>query len=154
MMDDLNHVVNALAPAADAFAGTVTTAVISMKNWGGACFIVQCGVGAVGTATITIEACSDTTPTATTPIGFFYQECISGDTYGPIIKATAAGFNTAAASDKVYKLFVEDEFLALTGYGYVRLKSAEVVAGAINGSVVCVLTDGRFESEIPDTVLV
>jgi len=153
MLDDLNHVVNALAPAANVFAGTVSTAVINMKNYGAACFIVQCGVGAVGTATVTIEACSDATPTLTTAIPFFYQACVSGDTYGPIIQAPAAGFTTAAASNKVYKIFVEDEFLASTGYGYIRLKSAEVVVGAIAGSVVCVLTDGRFESEIPDTVL-
>ncbi|TGE31324.1 hypothetical protein [Desulfosporosinus sp. Sb-LF] len=154
MLDDLNHVVNVLAPAANAFAGVVSTKVVNMKHWGCACFVVQCGVGAVGTATITIEACSDVTPTLTTAIPFFYQECVTGDTYGPITQAPATGFTTAAASNKVYKVYVLDESLATTGYSYVRLKSTEVVVGAIAGGVVAVLSDGRFESEIPDTVLV
>ncbi|TGE33330.1 hypothetical protein [Desulfosporosinus sp. Sb-LF] len=154
MLDNLNHVVNALPPAADAFSGTVSTDVINMKNYGSACFVVQFGAGAVGTATISIEACSDVTPTLTTAIPFFYQACVSGDTYGAITQATAAGFTTAAAANKVYKIFVTDESLALSGYNYVRLTSVEVVNDPIAGGVVAVLTDGRFESEIPDTVLV
>ena len=154
MMDSINHVVNVLSPAANVFAGAVPTKVINMKNWGCACFVVQCGVGAVGTATITIEACSDATPTLTTAIPFFYQECVTGDTYGPITQAPATGFTTAAASNKVYKVFVLEQSLALTGYGYVRLKSTEVVVGAIAGGVVAVLSKGRFENEVPNTVLI
>jgi hypothetical protein len=154
MRDSINHVVNVLSPAANVFAGAVPTKVINMKNWASACFIVQCGVGAVGTATITIEACSDITPTLTTAIPFFYQECVTGDTYGPMIQAPVTGFTTAAASHKVYKVFVLEQSLALTGYGYVRLKSTEVVVGAIAGGVVAVLSKGRFENELPNTVLV
>jgi len=146
-------VVNVLSPAANVFAGVVPTKVINMKNWGCACFVVQCGVGALGTALITIEACSDATPTLTTAIPFVYQECVTGDTYGPITQAPATGFTTSAASNKVYKVFVQNQSLATTGYSYVRLKSTEVVVGAIAGGVVAVLTEGRVEREIPDTVL-
>jgi len=153
-MDDLYHVANVLPPIANAFAGVTPTAVINMKNWQHASFLVQCGAGAVGTATITVEACSDVTPTAVTPIGFFYQECISGDTFGPIKQAPVAGFTTVAAINKLYKVEVDDSMLAMAGYGYVRLKSTEVVVGAITGGVVVVLTDGRFENEVMDTVLV
>lgn len=153
-MDELYHVVNALPPVDNAFAGVVSTHAINMKNWQHVSFLVQCGAGAVGTAQITVEACSDAVPTVTVPIAFFYQECIAGDTFGPIKWTDATGFTTAAASDKVYKVEVDDQFLAGSGYGYVRLKSTEVVVGAITGGVVAVLTDGRFESEIPDTVLV
>ena len=154
MTNEINHVINVLSPAANVFAGAVPTKVINMKNWANACFIVQCGVGAVGTALITIEACSDVTPTLTTSIPFVYQECVTGDTYGPIIQAPATGFTTAAASHKVYKVFVLNQSLATTGYSYVRLKSTEVVVGAIAGGVVAVLSKGRFEHEVPDTVLV
>jgi len=153
-MDDLYHVANVLPPVANAFAGVAPTAVVNMKNWQHASFLLQCGVGPVGTATITVEACDDATPSNTVPIPFFYQECIAGDTFGPIKQAPATGFVTAAASDKVYKVEVEDQSLADTGFGYVRLKSTELVVGEITGGVVVVLTDGRFESEVPDTVLV
>ena len=153
-MDDLYHVANVLPPASNAFAGVVPTPPVNMKNWQHVSFLVQCGAGAVGTAQITVEACSDVTPTLTTPITFFYQECIAGDTFGPIKQASATGFTTAAAANKVYKVEVDDGFLAGSGYGYVRIKSTEVVVGAISGGIIAVLTDGRFSSEVPDTVLV
>jgi len=153
-MDDLYHVANVLPPASNAFAGVVPTPPVSMRGWQHVSFLVQCGAGAVGTAQITVEACDNTTPSNTKPIEFFYQECVAGDTFGPIIKAPVTGFTTAAAANKVYKVEVDDGFLAGSGYGYVRIKSTEVVVGAISGGIIAVLTDGRFESEVPDTVLV
>jgi hypothetical protein len=126
-----------------------------MKNWQHCSFIVQCGIGAVGTAQITVEACDNAIPSNTRAIPFYYQECVNGDTFGPIIKTPDAnGFTTSAASNKVYKVEVDEAMLASTGYGYVRLKSVEQTVGAIAGGVIAILTDGRFESEIPDTVLV
>ncbi|SNX54874.1 hypothetical protein [Thermoanaerobacterium sp. RBIITD] len=66
------HVVNALSPAADAFAGTVFTDVINLRNWEYVSFLIQCGAGVVGTSTITVEACDDTPPTNTGAIPFTY----------------------------------------------------------------------------------
>jgi hypothetical protein len=154
-MRELYHVVNALPPLDNAFAGSVATVPINMKNWGHCSFLIQCGAGAVGQAQITVEACSDVTPTTTVAIPFYYQECIAGDTFGPITQtADATGFETSAAADKMYKVEVDNEMLASTGYNYVRLKSVEKVVGAITGSVIAVLKEGRFESEIPTSVLV
>jgi hypothetical protein len=149
-MRNLYHVVNALVPNANAFAGTVATSPINMKNWGHCSFIVQCGAGAVGTAKITVEACSDITPTTTVAIPFYYQECVANDTFGAIQKtADNTGFTTSAAANKVYKVEVDNEMLAASGYNYVRLKSVEQTVGAINGGVAAILTEGRFNSEIP-----
>jgi len=153
-MKRLYHTVNLIPPVANAFGGTVSTPPINMKNWQHASFLLHGGIGAVGTAQVTVEACSDNTPTTTVPIGFFYQECINGDTFGPILQAPVTGFATAAASNKMYKIEVDDSMLANTGFGYVRVKSIETVIGSIVGSIVAVLNDGRFESEIPSTVLV
>ena len=154
-MRELYHVANVLPPAANAFAGAVPTAPINMNKWGHCSFLVQCGAGAVGTAKITVEACSDIVPTNTVAIPFYYQECVLGDTFGPIIKtADATGFLTSAAADKMYKIEVDDQMLAATGYNYVRLKSVEQTVGAIAGGVLAILTEGRFMSEIPDSVLV
>lgn len=154
-MRELYHVVNALPPIDNAFAGTVVTNVINMKNWGHVSFLIQCGAGAVGQSQITVEACSDTVPTSTVAIPFYYQECIAGDTFGPILKTVdATGFETSAVSDKIYKVEVDNQMLASTGYNYVRLKSIEKVAGAITGGIIAILTEGRFISEIPDSVLV
>jgi hypothetical protein len=154
-MRELYHVVNALPPVDNAFAGTVATDIINMKNWGHCSFLMQCGAGAEGQAQITVEACSDTTPTNTEPIPFYYQECVAGDIFGPIIQTVdATGFETSAAADKIYKIEVDNEMLASTGYNYVRLKSVEKVVGAITGGVLAVLTEGRFISEISDSAIV
>jgi len=148
------HVVNALPPAADAFAGTVVTDVINLKNWQHVSFLVQCGAGAVGTSTITVEACDDTTPTNTEAIPFTYQECVLNDTLGEVKQAEASGFTTAAAANKMYKIEVDAQALAKSGYSYVRLKSVEVVDDPVVGGVIAVLTGGRYVQEVNDSVLV
>lgn len=148
------HVVNALSPAADAFAGTVVTDVINLKNWQHVSFLVQCGAGAVGTAVITVEACNDTTPTNTEAIPFTYQECVSGDTFSEVKQAEASGFTTAAAANKMYKIEVDAQALAKSGYSYVRLKSVEVVDDPVAGGIIAILSGGRYVQEVNDSVLV
>jgi hypothetical protein len=44
--------------------------------------------------------------------------------------------------------------LALSGYGYVRVKAVEVVNDPVTGCIVAVFNEMRYESEIPATVLV
>lgn len=149
-MRELYHVVNALPPAANAFAGSVASAPINLSDWEHASFLIVCGAGATGTAQVTVEACSDTTPTTTQAIPFFYQECVAGDSFGPIQQAPAAGFTTSAAANKVYKVEVDADMLNNAGIGpYVRVKSVESVVGAINGGITTVLTHGRYDSEVP-----
>lgn len=148
------HVVNALPPAADVFAGTVVTDVINLKNWEHVSFLVQCGAGALGTSTITVEACDDTTPTNTEAIPFIYQECVLSDTFGEVKQAEASGFTTAAATNKMYKIEVDAQALAKSGYSYVRLKSVEVVDDPVAGCVIAILTGGRYVQEVNDSVLV
>jgi len=154
-MDELYHVVNALIPVAGAFTGTVNTVPINLKNYQHVSFLMVCGAGAVGTATITVEACDDAVPTNKTAIPFFYQECVATDIFGAVIKtADATGFLTSAAANKMYKIEVDDQMLAGTGFGYVRIKSVESTVGAVTGCIVAVLTEGRYQSETVPTALV
>jgi len=148
------HVVNALPPAADAFAGTVVTDVINLKNWEHISFIIQCGAGAVGTSAITVEACDDTTPANTEAIPFTYQECLLGDAFSEVKQADETGFTTAAAANKVYKIEVDAQALAKSGYSYVRLKSVEVTDDPVAGTVIAILTGGRYVQEVCDSALV
>jgi hypothetical protein len=153
-MQELYHVVNALVPVANAFAGTVTTTPINMFGYEHVSFIIQCGAGATGTATVTAEVCSDTSGSNATQIVFNYQECISGDTFGAMTKAPVAGFTTSAAANKMYKIEVDADQLANSGYKYIRLKSVEQTANAICGGILAILTEARFEQEIMDTAIV
>ena len=70
--------VNALAPVADAFSGTVYPTGFNMKAAGRIAWLVVKGVGATGTSTITVLAGSDTSPISETAVEFYYQQPGSG----------------------------------------------------------------------------
>ena len=151
-MKKLYHIVSALVPVADAFAGTVYTDIINMQDFGNISFILQGGAGAVGTSTITVEACDDVAASHVSAVPFVYQECISGDTFGARTKASS--FATAAAANKIYKIDVDAEALAASGYGYIRLKAVEVVNDPVTGGVLAILTEPKYAEDIFDTAIV
>jgi hypothetical protein len=153
-MKKLNHVVKGLDPVADAFAGTVYTDIINMKNFDHAQFLIHKGVGATGTSTITLEACDDVSGSNVSAVPFVYQVSTTGDTFGAINKAASTGFVTTAGSSQVYKVDVDVEALLASGYSYIRLKAVEVVDSPVLGGVIVVLTEARFEQEIADSAIV
>lgn len=153
-MENLYHVVNALVPVADAFAGTKYTDIINMKNFEHITFIIQGGAEATGTSTITVEACDDVSASNVLAIPFVYQGCITGDTFGARTKATDAGFATAAAANKMYKIDVDAEALVASGYGFIRLKAVEVVNDPVTCSVIAILTEAKYENGVFDTAIV
>jgi hypothetical protein len=154
-MKQLNHIVNALPPVADAFAGTVYSDIINMKNWNHIQFIVQRGAAAgAGTAVLTVEACDDVSGSNVVALPFTYQVCTSGDTFGAITKAAAAGFTAVAGANAMFKVDVDAAEMGSTGYNYIRLKSVEGTDAAYVGNILAVLTEARFEQEIPDSAIV
>jgi hypothetical protein len=54
----------------------------------------------------------------------------------------------------MFKIDVDAEALLASGYNYLRLKSVEVGDFTYVGSILVVLTEGRFEQDIPDTAIV
>ncbi len=153
-MDRFLQPIKGLDPVEDAFAGTVTSDVINMKNIMEGAFVIYKGVGATGTSTITVEACDDVTPSNTSAIEFEYQDNTSEDTYEGIKKATSEGFTTPAGSSQVYVIYVHAAKLAASGYGYVRLKATEVVNSPVTGGILFIPLKTRFESEIPESRIV
>lgn len=143
--------VKGIDPIADAFAGTVTSDVVNMEGYAYACFTIYKGVGATGTSTITVLACSDTTPSATSAVPFYYRACTSGDTWGALTAATTAGFTTTAGSSQMYEIWVDAKELAASGYGYVQLSAVEVVDSAVLGGIVIELCNPRYADSIPAT---
>lgn len=141
-----------VASYADYTTGNPATDVVNMSKWDEALFLVVKGSGAVGTATITVEACSNTTPSATQAIVFDYWTCTSVDTWSDMSTATAAGFTTTAGADQVYAIRVKAIDLYST-YKYVRLQFTEVDSTACDGTVICILTKGRYIHEVPATAL-
>lgn len=145
--------VNALAPIADAFAGTVYPAGVNMKEIGRACFVIQKGVGTTGTSTITLVAGDDASPLNETPIPFHYRRIQSNNTtIGAVTAATAAGFVTTAGSGDMYIIEVDAQALASTGYAYLHLKAVESVDAAVLLSVLFIGTELRFADSTADIV--
>lgn len=153
-MKKMNHVVNALLPVADAFAGTKYTDVINMKDFNHVQFVIQKGAGATGTSTITVEACDNVTPSNVSAVPFKYQVCTTGDTFGVLTAAEATGFATTAGADQLYKIEVDADALAASGYGYIRLKAVEVENDPVLGGVIAILTEPRYGQEVPNTAIV
>lgn len=134
------HLVKGIDPVADAFAGTVTTDIVNMRDYAVAAFLVYKGAGATGTSTITVEACADNSGTGATAVPFHYRRaCNTNDAHGAVTAATAAGFATTAGASEMYFVVVSADDLVSTGYAWVRLKAVEVVDSPVTGGIAILL---------------
>ena len=145
---ELGHFEAGLVPVADFLvngAGTATD-VINMKNHEWARFVLFWGVGATGTNTLTVEACDNVTPSTTSAIPFWYRASASFGTIGSVVfqPVPATGYLTLAGSNQIIEVFVRAEYLAVSGYGYVRLKSVPGVASALLGGCLIELGEPKF----------
>jgi hypothetical protein len=145
------HWIGGLAPIADFMAGTVNTDVFECLGHEPV-FIIYKGVGAVGTSTITIDACDDTTPTTTAAIPFRYRASTTLDTWGAWTAAAAAGFTTTAGSAQLYEIRVDPSDMAAQGYGYVRLHAVEVANDPVVGCVLAGLAGLRYREQ-PESLI-
>lgn len=145
--------VNALAPIANAFAGTVYPTGINMSQYGRLAFVIQKGVGTTGTTTVTVVAGSDASPITESAVPFRYRRIAAGDTtIGALTQATATGFATTAGSGDMYIVEVDAKDLAASGFKYAHLKMVESVASAVIGSVLAFALDARYADNDVDIV--
>lgn len=139
-----SHYEEGIAAAADPFAGTVYSDVVSMKHHNRVRFVVNWGVGATGTLTLTVQACDDTTPSNRSAIAFHYRVTVAGAAPGAITAATSSGFTTTAGSNQIIEIEVPAENLAASGYSYVQLKSVEVVDSPLAGGVLIEMLEPAY----------
>ena len=140
------HAIPVLYPVADALAGTVTSDVIEAQGEG-VLFEITKGVGATGTATITVLSCDDTTPTNTAAVAFQYRISTTPDTWGAWTQATTAGFALTAGSNQMYQIYVDGQKLAANNYGYVQLKSVEVVDSPVLAGINAYVENTRYQDQ-------
>ena len=152
-MKQFTNLISGLDPVANAFAGTVYSNVVSMRNYKTCEFIIFKGVGTTGTSTITVQACSNTTPDARSAVAFRYQICTTKDTWGDMTECANTGFTTTAGSAQLYRIFVDASVLAEVGYEFVQLKCVESAAVAVLGGILIQLHEPRFEKEVPVTAI-
>lgn len=145
--------VNALAPVADAFSGTVYPTGINLKQIGRLAFLVVKGVGTTGTTTITVVAGDDASPNNETAVAFHYRRIAADNTtIGAVTAATTTGFTTTAGSGDMYIIEIDAKAIASSGYTYAHLKMVESVNAAVIGCVIALATDLRYADDTSDIV--
>jgi len=149
---DRLHLVPGLYPVANFAAGTTNTVCVRCQSAVGVRFVYVKGVGAAGTATLTVEACDDAGPTTQQAVPFQYRASTTPDTWGAWTQATVTGFLTTAGSNQVYEIFVPAAHLAALGYEYVRLHSVEDTAAAVVGCILIEVVQPRYQP-VPATLL-
>jgi hypothetical protein len=146
------HIINALPPVADAFAGTVYSDVIKVSDYHAARFTLYRGVGATGTSTLTIEACDDAAGTNPVAIPFAYQKYDNADDVpDDVVQATAAGFTTGAGSN--FQFVLEAETQRMGDKKWLRLKAVEVVDSPVLGGIMVTLLHPRYARQVPPTAI-
>lgn len=143
---DADHFVQALPPAADAFAGTITSDVIKVDG-DGIEFLIYRGVGATGTSTITALAADDVTPTNTTAIVFWYKEITSDPGDETWTLATTAGFATTLGSNAMFRIWIPADLVGAEGYGYAQLKAVEVTDSPVLGGILARIVNTRKQPQ-------
>ncbi len=143
---DADHFVIAIAPVADAFAGTKTSDVIKVDG-DGIEFQVWTGVGATGTSTFTVLACDDVTPTTTAAVAFWYKEITADPGDADWTLATTAGFTRTAGTNYACRIWVPADLIGANGYGYAQLKAVEVVDSPVLGGVVARVVNTNYQPQ-------
>lgn len=140
--------VKGLAPAADRWNTSPATDIVNTKLYGKVAFLVHQEGGTTGNATLTVEACSDVSGTGAVAVPYTYSvggtgAGASGDETGAIVEATASGFATTAAADKLYVVEVSAAALP-DDKPFVRLKCTETTNDPVNGAVEILLYEARY----------
>lgn len=155
-----HHIVNGLYPVADAFATSMTTDYVNLKNYRKATFLIHTGVATGGTANgvITVLAASDAAGTGAGAVAFKYRKVASSttvDAWGALTDAAAAGVAMTAGSNYLYEVEVtaEDVEGADPGNPFVALKVTEDSNDPVVAGVICILSSPRHGVGTPLTAI-
>jgi hypothetical protein len=159
------HLVAALYPVADAFAGGVDTDVVALRDYSKATLVVMTGaIEDSGISNlVTINACTDNAKTGATAIAFRSRRCLSSttvDTWGALTARTSSGHNFATASggavaNNIWLCEVDsDEVLAgLAGAAFVYATIAETANKTITACAFWILSEPRYPGALPQTAI-
>lgn len=151
------HVVNALPAeddAEDLFATSVSTDIVNLSKYDKALFLLQRGAGATGAGVITVLSSSTAAGGTQTAIPFSYWVAASGDTWGDMLTATAAGYTTAtAANGSMVAVEINSSELYSTDK-FVQLVVTESTNDPVTGWITCIMGDARYMHEVKETAIV
>jgi hypothetical protein len=140
------------ADMSDGLSGTQYTDVVNMAKYRSVLFVIQKGAGAVGTATITVESVSTAGAGATQAIAYRYKTGTTLDALSDWTAVASTGFTTTAGADQVYLIEVDGSDSYST-YNYVRMKTVEVAATAVDCTILIIMGQARQMLENPITAI-
>ncbi|MDV2503090.1 MAG: hypothetical protein RX318_03975 [bacterium] len=146
------HVITALQPDADRYNADPATDIFNMENYAAITFILMEGVGGTGTATITMEECTDNAGAGATAIAFNVRAMPTIDTWGALTAVAAAGYLTIAGANKMVAFELKAEELS-DGSPFVRLQVTETVDSPVDAAIVAILHGARYPQDIPVTAI-
>ncbi len=148
------HFVNILPPISDT-TGRVS-AVINMEGYSHCTFVCQFGVTNADAGFITVEQCSNMTPTLHPDFAFEYYACttVAGDVLdsGVPTRVTAATGIDVSANDNIFYVIEIDAAEMTSGYYALRITES-VPGGAQLTSVLAILSGSRDARPDSPTVL-
>jgi hypothetical protein len=157
------HMVPAVIPVADAFAGGAVTEAVSLRDYSRAALIIQ--TGAVEDAgisnVVTLQACTSAAGAGATAMAFRRRTCLYSttvDTWGALTDVTSAGYNFAvnnAVANVCWYIDVTAEEIeaALPGATFIRAAIAETANKTITASGLWVLYGSRYPQGVPATAI-
>lgn len=158
-----HHIVQGIVPAADRFAGGVSSDIVSLKDYNRVTFLIVTGaIEDSGISNVvTVDACDDTTPSNTTAVPFYrnsLQWSTTVDTWGALTLVSASGYNfmsNNAVANAVHLVTVTSDMLEANAPGkpYCRLTIAETANKTITAAVLVILSEPRNPQAVPVTAI-
>ena len=153
--NERRHIVG-LADPVDTTSSTVTSDIVSLKNYHGGEFLVYFGDITGDTVVVTVDECDDVSASNSTAIAFNYR--LSGatgtsDAYGAITAATSTGVTISATDDnKILAISIDASELS-AGFPCVRIVADPGgSASAVEIAILCIL-DPRYPQNAQLTAL-
>lgn len=141
-------------PEADCFNGTTSYSdIVGLKYYDHVTFVIMIGdVTSSGTATVTVQKCTDNAGTGATAMAFTRRENDWRQDLGALTATASTGFATSTTSDYMHVIEIDAAELG-DGYDYVRLKFVEGTAQAVDAAVLAILSKCSAEgATVPNSM--
>jgi len=155
-----HHIVAGTYPVADAFATSVTTDYICLRDYRRATILIRTGDATSDTAdgVVTLKAATDAAASGATDIAFKYRSCASSttvDTWGALTSATSTGFTMTAGDNYMYVIEVtaDEVSAALANADFIALKVTEGTNDPIVADITFILSEPRYPQAVPLTAI-
>lgn len=159
---EINKVVNAVIPVADAFATAVTTDVVNLENYGKCTFIIATGATTTANGVVTVNA-GISAASCATAIAFKYRTQINAvppaaasDLPSALTAAAVTGFSmTASKAGGLYIIEVDADVVAAAGtaYNHCSCTVTEVTNDPQTACIVAILSEPRYPQDILVTAI-